>query len=87
MVHFVILRKELSLFFGDDNRFEIIFAANENFRNRCFNHLFDLLDPITHTKEGLLVCCIIHNHDAIRFVKVVAGDVPESLLASSVPYL
>ena len=49
--------------------------------------LFDVFHPVPDVVEGLLVGCIVHQHDTHRPTIVSFRDSPEALLTRSVPYL
>lgn len=66
---------------------EIYFVADQYTGRTLVRMLLDGLDPVFNTLEGLFVCHIVRNYNAIRPLVERVRNGPEPLLARGIPDL
>ena len=80
--------KLLSFFFADLSFvLQVAFVANKDFADIIISEPFNLLHPLSDILKGFSICHIIDYNYTMGTSIIACCQCPESLLASSIPYL
>ncbi len=67
--------------------FQVALVSHQNLAHTLVCKSIDLMHPLSHIVEGLSVCNVVHNYNALSTSVVRGGQCSESFLSGGVPNL